>query len=275
MISVYGSSGFIGSNFCRLYEDKVVKIPRDQKDPESDDVLYFISTTDNYNVHSGPYIDINTNLTLLIQTLEKCKKENLTFNFISSWFVYGNVLLNNGIEPLDENSRCNPKGFYSITKRAAEDLLISYCTTFNIKYRILRMCNVYGKEASYSKKKNALQYLIEELKNDRPIELYHDGHFMRDFIHIDDACKAIKTVIDKGAENEIYNISNNEPVVFRDAINHMIKKFDSKSEITNIDPPDFHKNVQVKDMYLNSQKLFDLRYTPRYNIYSGLDEIYG
>ena len=275
MISVYGSTGFIGSNFCKLYQDKVIKIPRDQKDPESDDVLYFISTTDNYNVHSDPYIDINTNLTLLIETLEKCKKENLVFNFISSWFVYGNILLKNGIEPIKEDSICNPKGFYSITKKAAEDLLISYCNTFNIKYRILRLCNIYGKNASFSKKKNALQFLINELKYNRPIKLYHGGNFLRDFMHVDDTCKAIKTVLDKGKLNEIYNISNNEPVVFRDAIDHIVKKFKSNSVIENIEPPEFHKKVQVKDMYLNSQKLFDLGYTPSYNIFQGLDEIYG
>ena len=38
-----------------------------------------------------------------------------------------------------ENALCDPKGFYSITKRTAEQLLISYCETFNIKYRIVRI----------------------------------------------------------------------------------------------------------------------------------------
>jgi nucleoside-diphosphate-sugar epimerase len=94
-------------------------------------------------------------------------------------------------------------------------------------------------------------------------------------MHVDDTCKAIKTVLDKGKLNEIYNISNNEPVVFRDAIDYIVKKFNSNSVIENIEPPEFHKKVQVKDMYLNSQKLFDLGYIPSYNIFQGLDEIYG
>ena len=43
-----------------------------------------------------------------------------------------------------ESDYCDPTGFYSITKRAAEQLIISYCNTFNLKYRILRLTNIIG-----------------------------------------------------------------------------------------------------------------------------------
>ena len=45
MISVYGSSGFIGSRFCEMYPKDVIRMPRDKRSPESDELLYFISTT--------------------------------------------------------------------------------------------------------------------------------------------------------------------------------------------------------------------------------------
>ena len=66
MISVYGAGGFIGSRFCELYSGEVKKIKREQRSPESSEILFLISTVDNYNVFSDPHLDINTNLNLLI-----------------------------------------------------------------------------------------------------------------------------------------------------------------------------------------------------------------
>ena len=161
MISVYGSSGFIGSSFCNLYSEKIIRVPRDFREPFSKDVLYIISTTDNYSVFSDPTIDVKTNLLVLTETLACVKEKAEIFNFISSWFVYGETEL-----PAKENSVCSPRGFYSITKLCAEQLVESYCKTHKIPYRIIRLCNVYGKgDTGVSKKKNALQFLIESQKH--------------------------------------------------------------------------------------------------------------
>jgi len=51
-LSVYGGTGFVGGNFSRMYPDDTIVIPRDQREPESDEILYLISTVDNYNVHT-------------------------------------------------------------------------------------------------------------------------------------------------------------------------------------------------------------------------------
>ena len=89
MISLYGSSGFIGSRFCEMYPKDVIRIPRDKRSPESDELLYLISTTHNYNVYDNPQLDIDTNLTVLIETLQECRGKPVTFTFVSSWFVFG------------------------------------------------------------------------------------------------------------------------------------------------------------------------------------------
>ena len=101
--------------------------------------MYFISTVDNYNVHNNITLDVETNLKVLCEVLDFCRDTNIVFNFISSWFVYGETEL-----PAKEEYYCRPTGFYSITKKAAEDLLISFCRTYGVKYRILRLCNVMG-----------------------------------------------------------------------------------------------------------------------------------
>ena len=134
LINVLGGSGFVGGRFCELTPNTLVNERHDYH-VKSNNILYFISTVDNYNVYTDPFIDIETNLTTLIKTLETIGNRqvgNVTFNFISSWFVYGKTT----DLPAHENSPCNPTGFYSITKHAAEKMLISYCQTYGIKYRI-------------------------------------------------------------------------------------------------------------------------------------------
>lgn len=267
-INVLGGSGFIGSRYCEITPG-VIQNTRDDYDVKTDEVVYFISTVDNYNIFTDPYIDITTNLTVLIKTLETCKNKNITFNFISSWFVYGDVEL-----PAREDSYCNPKGFYSITKRTAEQLLISYCETFGIKYRILRLANVLGPDdKKVSKKKNALQFLIGELKQNNPINLYDNGNVYRDYIYVDDAVHAINLIIDYGCTNEIYNIGNGTPIYLKDAILYAKNKLNSLSEISSIDAVDFHKIVQSKNMVLDTTKIKNLGYIQQYDIYDIIDQL--
>lgn len=268
-IDLFGGTGFVGTNFYNLYKDQVYVHPRDDNMPAHNHVLYMISTTDNYNVLQDPYKDINTNLSKLINVLENCKNKNIIFNFVSSWFVYGETDL-----PANENSNCNPKGFYSITKKCAEDLLISYCKTFKINYRILRLANVYGNnDKNVSSKKNALTYLINKIKNHEDINLYFDGYFFRDYIHVEDVCRAIKLCMERGELDEVYNIGNGEPIIFRNIINFVLKKTNSKSKVIKIDQPEFHKIVQVKDMYLNTDKIKKLGFKNSIDIYDGIAKL--
>ena len=265
-VQVFGGSGFVGSAFIKKSIDRDIDyIVNERNDYEikSDQIVYMISTITNYNVFKDPYLDINTNLTTLIKVLEKCKKvNNLTFNFISSWFVYGKTEV-----PAYENSYCNPTGFYSITKRCAEQLLISFCKTFDIKYRILRLANVVGKgDKKVSSQKNALQFIINEMKENKDINIYDNGNFNRDYIHVQDVCNAIHLVINKGKINNIYNVSNGEPVLFKNIIKYAKKKINSKSKLISIATPEFHKNVQIRNMWMNSDKLFELGYIPKYKI---------
>ena len=264
-ISLYGSTGFIGSNFLNRYREvyNLINIPRDQDISESNEALYFISTTTNYNVFEDPFLDIDTNLSKLINVLEANKnKEDFVFNFISSWFVYGD----HGLSPCSENSYCNPKGFYSITKRAAEQLLISYCETFNIKYRIIRLCNVIGKGDSFSLKKNALQQMISNLKVNDPVNLYDNGSHLRDYLHVNDVCKAISICISRMSHNDIINIGRGKSNTIFEMMSYAKYILGSKSTFTNIDPPKFHSIVQARDVIIDTKKINSLGFIPELTI---------
>ena len=268
MISVYGSTGFVGSQFCAQYPDEVCPIPRDQRNPESDNILYLISTTHNYNVFEDPQRDIDTNLKVLVEVLAACRDRSVTVNFVSSWFVYGETEL-----PAREDAVCQPRGFYSITKKAAEDLLISYCQTFGMVYRIFRLANVIGPGDQFSKKKNALQFVAEQLRLHEPVDLYHGGDFYRDYLHVDDVCRAMRLLMDKAPLNTIFNVGRGENLKFRDLIDQLISLTGSRSELRAIDPPEFHRTVQVKDMYLDVARLTQLGFAPQISVNDALASI--
>jgi len=198
MISVYGGSGFIGGRFCELYSNIVLKQDREERKPKTQEILYFISTVDNYNVHTNITLDVETNLKVLCEVLDFCRDTNNVFNFISSWFVYGETEL-----PAKEEYYCQPTGFYSITKKAAEDLLISFCRTYGVKYRILR----------------------------------------------------------GGKLNEIYNIGSGQPTPISGIIEMAKEYLGSTSNIKSKEAPEFHKIVQSKNFWMDTNKLNRLGFT--------------
>lgn len=267
MINLFGH-GFIGKHYSAMYPC----IVNDRNDliPKSDEVLYFISTTDNYNVHNNPYIDIETNLTTLIRVLDNCRKRAhpTTINFASSWFVYGHG------DNVNEDSQCDPQGFYSITKRTAEQLLISYCKTFGLNYRIMRIANVIGlgdKRASL--KKNALTGLLQRLYRGEEVNIYHGGEFLRDYIDVRDLVNAINLVCTRGELNTIYNIGTGQPTRFVDAINYIVEQTKSNSKINFVDASDFHKIVQTKSFSMNCDKIIKLGFVPKYSVYDTIDTL--
>ena len=136
------------------------------------------------------------------------------------------------------------------------------------------MGNVFGEtDSGVSKKKNALQYLINEVCNNRDINLYDDGSNIRDYIYVDDVCRAIRMCIDVAAYNEVVNIGSGMPRTIKEIVSYCKEKLDSKSNFTSIEAPEFHKIVQVKNMYLDITKLKNLGYNPEFNIWDKIDVI--
>lgn len=264
MISVFGSSGFVGGRYISSYPKTSIPLSRGEFTSPTNDILYFISTVTNYNVLDGnPYVDIDTNLSLMITYLEGARRlygNDFTFNFVSSWFVYGKIA-----PPAYEEGHCNPTGFYSITKRAAEQLLISYCQTFGISYRILRLANVMGRgDKKISKRKNATQFMIQSLCDGNPIDLY-EGEVSRDIIHVSDCVRAINLVCTKGEINSIYNIGSGIPTSIEEMVYYAAEILGNTQLVRRVPIPDFHKIVQSESMWLYCGKLAKLGFSADYN----------
>jgi nucleoside-diphosphate-sugar epimerase len=225
-------------------------------------VLYLISTTDNYN---QPQLDIHTNLSVLANRLDYCRDFGTrTFNFVSSWFVYGP----GHIKP-SEQSICNPNGFYSVTKYAAEKLVMEYCTAHAIEWRIFRLGNVYGGPDKGTKKRNALHHIIESLKNNKDVEIY-DG-LSRDYIHILDVCRAMNMLCKEGDTNKIYNVGTGIETTLFDCVHNAKQILNSSSQLKRIPPKkDYNQAIRFS---LDCTKLYNLGFSPSLTLQEGLEDL--
>lgn len=173
-------------------------------------------------------------------------------------FVYGSEIINSS-----EKDFCDPKGFYSITKRTAEQMLINFCETFGVKYRIFRLANVYGNDKNRSIKKNILGYIIDKLKCDEEVNLYNYGKFKRDFIFVDDVCNAVNFLMKHSNVNEIYNVGTGIITEFRTPVEYCKNILNSKSKINYLSNPSF-------EFYMNVDKIKSLGFEHKINLDEGL-----
>jgi nucleoside-diphosphate-sugar epimerase len=251
--------------------DDVEVVERNEVESASPNIVNFISTVDNYNVYEDSLLDIQTNLVHFMKILDGGRKkwgERLVFNQISTWFVYSNAEL-----PAKETSLCDPKGFYSITAFARENLLRSYCETFGLKYRILRLGNVIGiGDKKASRKKNALQWMIKELAEGRDVSVYKGGA-IRDYIDVRDCVGAIRLVLEKGELNQVYNISNGKGLNVKDLVDVAHRESGYIGKVGTMEVPDFHNTVQIKHMWLDNSKLRSLGYVQRHDIKETVREL--
>ena len=269
-ISLFGN-GYIGKEFVRQFGDDVIVQDKFDYASRTPKVLYGISTVHNYHVKKKPYLDIDTNLTTLVTFLENMRRihgEKSDITFLSSWFVYGRQ----DFVPVKETACCNPTGFYSVTKYAAEMLLASYCETYNMKYRILRLCNVIGGvDEKSDRKKNALQYMITELVKGRKVDYLYDTECYRDYMDVRDVVRAIKIAM-SSESGEIINIGSGSAKMVRDVILDVFSNLGT-GEVTMIPVPEFHKKVQTDTMVLDVEKLSSLGFTQKYSFEDTIEDI--
>ena len=92
-------------------------------------------------------------------------------------------------------------------------------------------------------------------------------------MHIKDICKAIDLVLAKGKLNEIYNIGSGIPQSIREIVEIAKKTLNSSSKLVTIDTPEFHKQVQARDFYLDVSKLKKLGFNQSINIEKTVKEL--
>lgn len=102
-----------------------------------------------------------------------------------------------------ESTPINPHSPYSASKAAADMLVKAYADTYNMPVNITRCSNNYG---PYQFPEKLIPLIINNVLNGKSIPVYGDGRNVRDWLYVEDHCKAIDTVIRHGRPGEIYNV---------------------------------------------------------------------
>jgi dTDP-glucose 4,6-dehydratase len=237
-ILVTGGAGFIGSNFIRhvLSLNKGFKIVNYDKLTYAGNLanLRSVATDSNYCFKRGDVCDaaavedamhgcsavvhfaaeshvdrsifepgpfIQTNVTGTFVMLQAARKARLErFVQVSSDEVYGDMAPG---AFADEDSPVQPSSPYSASKASADLLVRSYVRTYGFPGLITRSSNNYG---PYQFPEKFLPLMITNASEDKPLPIYGDGRQQRDWLHVEDNCRGILAVLERGRIGEVYNI---------------------------------------------------------------------
>jgi len=142
---------------------------------------------------------------------------------VSTDEVYGSI-----DEPheADENYPLRASSPYSASKAGSDLLALSYYTTFKIPVVVTRASNNYG---PYQFPEKLIPLMISNALEDKPLPIYGDGMQVRDWLYVDDHCRAILAVLNKGRNGEVYNIGGSRSLPNREVI-HRILELTGKPE---------------------------------------------
>ena len=237
-IFVTGGAGFIGSNFIRhvlslnkgykivnfdklTYAGNLANLESVADHPDysfvrgsicdtsaveeamagCDTVVHFAaeSHVDRSIYEPAPVIDTNlTGTFVMLQVARKLRIER--FVHISTDEVYGDM------KPgafADENSPLQPSSPYSASKAGSDLLVLSYVRTYGFPGLITRSSNNYG---PYQFPEKFLPLMITNAFNDKALPIYGDGKQQRDWLHVEDNCRGVLAVLERGKIGEVYNI---------------------------------------------------------------------
>ena len=169
-----------------------------------DAVIHFAAESHvDRSIHSpAPAIYTNQNGTFTL--LEAARRSKVArFVHVSTDEVYGSI------EPpheADENYPLRASSPYSASKAGSDLLALSYFTTYKLNVSVTRASNNYG---PYQFPEKLIPLMISNALDDKPLPIYGDGQQIRDWLYVEDHCRAIRSVLEKGAPGEIYNVGGN------------------------------------------------------------------
>ena len=151
----------------------------------------------------GPAEFVRTNTFGTQVILEQARRAGVgRFVQISTDEVYGSLPLK-GKSRFTEKSQLSPSSPYSASKASADLLARAYFHTFGFPTVVTRCSNNYG---PFQFPEKFLPLFITNAMEDKELPLYGDGRNVRDWIHVEDHCRAIEEVLLRGAPGEVYNI---------------------------------------------------------------------
>ena len=298
-VLVTGGAGFIGSNFVRYalnahadwqvttldkltYAGRIENLDSVKDDPrhrfvrgdvadaavagplvrESDVVVHFAAEThvDRSIRNAGEFITTDVFGTFVLLEAARENPALRRFVQISTDEVYGSVPTGSS----RETDELRPRNPYSASKAGADRLAYSYFATYDVPVVITRASNNYGPNQFPEK---VIPLFITNLIDDIPVPLYGDGQNERDWLHVDDHCRGVDLLIDKGVPGEVYNIGGGNQVKNVD-LTHRILELVGKPR--SLIKPVADRPGHDRRYSLDTSKLESLGWKPRERFEDGL-----
>ncbi len=204
---------FVRGDICdRRLVDSVVA------DLHPDAIVHFAAESHVDRSIFAPDPVIETNVRGTFTLLEAARAHRVPrFVHVSTDEVYGSLE-----EPLeaDEDFPLRPSSPYSASKAASDLLALSYFTTYRLPVIVTRASNNYG---PYQFPEKLIPLMISNAFEDRPLPIYGDGMQVRDWLYVDDHCRAVRSILEKGREGQIYNIGGSLALPNRGVVRKILK----------------------------------------------------
>ena len=169
-----------------------------------------------------PEIFLETNIIGTSVLMDACRKYGIErYHQVSTDEVYGDLPLDRPDLFFTEKTPLHTSSPYSSSKAGADLLVGAYHRTYGFPATISRCSNNYG---PYQFPEKLIPLMIMNALEDKPLPVYGDGKNVRDWLYVEDHCKAIDLIIHKGTVGEIYNIGGHNEMANIDIVKLILKE---------------------------------------------------
>lgn len=192
---------------------------------------------------NNPGIFLETNILGTDVLMDACLKYGIKrYHQVSTDEVYGDLPLDRPDLLFTETTPLHPSSPYSSSKAAADLLVLSYFRTYGLLVTISRCSNNYG---PYQYPEKLIPLMIVNALNNQQLPVYGNGQNVRDWLYVEDHCRAIDLVIHKGREGEVYNIGGHNEMANINIVKLICKELGKSEDLIT---------------YVADRKGHDLRY---------------
>lgn len=281
-VFVTGGAGFIGSNFIFYYlekhpDDRVVCLdkltyagnlstlkgimdhPRFRfckvdicdrdaiyglfEEEKPDAVINFAAESHVDRSIENPSIFLETNIIGTSVLMDACRKYGgVRYHQVSTDEVYGDLPLDRPDLFFTEETPIHTSSPYSSSKAGADLLVMAYCRTYGLPVTISRCSNNYG---PYHFPEKLIPLMIINCLHDKPLPVYGQGLNVRDWLYVEDHCKAVDLILHNGRIGEVYNVGGHNEMRNIDIVKLIVHALGKSEELIT---------------YVSDRKGHDLRY---------------
>jgi len=152
----------------------------------------------------NPEIFLQTNILGTQVLMDACRKYGIKrYHQVSTDEVYGDLPLDRPDLFFTEETPIHTSSPYSSSKAGADLLVLAYHRTYGLPVTVSRCSNNYG---PYHFPEKLIPLMIANALNDKPLPVYGEGINVRDWLYVEDHCKAIDLIVRRGKVGEVYNV---------------------------------------------------------------------